>query len=87
MTDIPTNHLRQRLAEILRRVAAGESFRVTRRGRVLAVVVPPNLFQQVVSINLSPPVVTPVIVSEFRAHVDRLVAEGILEIIPTEKHE
>lgn len=42
MTDIPTNHLRQHLAEILRRVAAGESFRVTRRGRVLAVVVPPG---------------------------------------------
>lgn len=75
MTDIPTNHLRQHLAEILRRVAAGESFRVTRRGRVLAVVVPPNLFQRVVSINMTPPVVTPVIVSEFRPPLtDRSVA-------------
>lgn len=41
MTDIPTNALRQHLAEILRRVAAGESFRVTRRGRVLALLLPP----------------------------------------------
>lgn len=42
MTDIPTNALRQHLAEILRRVAAGESFRVTRRGRALAVLSPPG---------------------------------------------
>lgn len=49
MTDIPTNALRQHLAKILRRVAAGESFRVTRRGRALGVLSAPNLIQRVAS--------------------------------------
>ncbi len=40
MTSVGIRELRQRASELLRRVAAGESFEVTDRGRPVAVLAP-----------------------------------------------
>lgn len=41
MSTIAHRELRNQSAEILRRVAAGESFEITNHGRVVAMLVPP----------------------------------------------
>lgn len=42
MTRIPTDHLRANLAAVLARAEAGERIEVTRKGRVVAVLGPPE---------------------------------------------
>jgi prevent-host-death family protein len=42
MTDVSVRELKSRLSEYLRRSEGGESFRVTRRGKVIGVLSPPN---------------------------------------------